>query len=468
MLEDGIAFGAPAYRESPLPMYQEIVSGDAKPAQPIFREYSEVDVDLPRIPRARYTDKAFYDLEVEHMWSKVWQVACREEQIPEVGDCVLYDGPAGALIIVRSAEDEIRAHYNTCLHRGMKLCASDTSVGAFRCPYHGFTWNLDGTIQRVPSRWDFRHVDNAELTLPQAKVAVWAGFVFVNHDLDAEPLEQYLGRMAGDFEGWMRRDGYLAINIRKVIRANWKACIEAFVEGFHVPELHAQGAAWAGDSSFQYDVWADEANVSRFLEPIGTPSEHIASPPDEDHRLQDMYRMITGKDEDAPVPPGTPLRSYIADVSRRMFSEFEGADFSGLSDAEALDGMQYSLFPNLVLFRNLLHPYAYRFVPVRGRPDLTVFDFMILKKKPADGPVPETQFIELAHEDLYADSGAFPAWLGEIYDQDAFGLAELQEGLNAGGRDYVIFSQYQEVRCRHIHQTLNAYLARGGVDTSKV
>lgn len=468
MLKEAKPRVAPEYRESTMPMYQELIADDSQPAPSIFLEYSETDIDIARVPRSRYTDKAFFDLEIEHMWSKTWQMACREEQIAEVGDCTLYEGPAGSLILVRTGEDEIRAHYNACLHRGMRLCSGDTSVGSFRCPYHGFTWNLDGTIQKIPSRWDFRHVQKAELTLPQAKVARWNGFVFVNYDLNAAPLEDYIGRMNGDFQDWMRKDGYVAVHLRKVFKANWKACVEAFVEGFHVPETHAQGIAWAGDSSFQYDVWPDEPHVSRFLEPLGTPSDQMDPIPSEDQRLQDMYRMITGTDEDAPVPLGTRLRPYIAEVARQQMSKYEVTDYSGLSDTEALDGMQYSLFPNLILFRNLMHPYAYRFTPVPGHHDWTMYDFMIFKKKPNDDEIPETQFIDLEEDDLYADTGAFPAWLGEIYDQDCQALDALQKGLVAGGRDYVIFSQYQEVRCRHLHQTINSYLEKGGVDTSKI
>lgn len=458
---------APDYRESPMPMYQDIIATDAKTAPAFVRDYSEVEIDVPQVLKSRYTSRDFFDLEVKHMWSKVWQVACREEQIPEVGDCVLYDGPTGSFIIVRSSENEIKAHYNSCLHRGMKLCASDTSVRSLRCPFHGFTWNLDGTIKHVPAQWDFKHFASDELTLPHAKVEVWGGFVFINPDLEAKPLDQYLGHLPEHFAEWPRDKVYLATNIRKVIHSNWKACIEAFIEGFHVAELHSQGAAWAGDTSMQYDVWPGDDHVSRFMEPIGTPNDQLPAI-SEEKQLKDMYRMLTGSDELPEILPGTTLRSFIAGLNRENLSKSDGADYSHLSDAESLDAMQYSVFPNLVLFRSLLYPYAYRFVPLRNDPDKTVFDFMVFKPKPASGEVPETQHVNLEQEDLYSECGVFPEWLGEIYDQDAAGLMGLQEGLKAGGQDHIVLSNYQEVRIRHLHEVLARYLQAGGVDTAKL
>src|ERR1700733_8734964 len=100
--------GAPEYRNSDLPMYQQIVSADVRAAPGIFREYSQIDIDVPSVPRARYTDKAFFDLEVARMWSRVWQLACREEQIPEVGDCLVYESPGASLFIVRSSPTLIK------------------------------------------------------------------------------------------------------------------------------------------------------------------------------------------------------------------------------------------------------------------------------------------------------------------------------------------------------------------------
>ena len=140
-------------------------------------------------------------------------------------------------------------------------------------------------------------------------------------------------------------------------------------------------------------------------------------------------------------------------------STLDGRDYSGLSDTEALDPAQYSIFPNIVIFRSLGFPYVYRFVPVRDDPHSTIFDFMIFRPKSTDGsPNPEVRHINLAPNDTYGECGAFPPWLGQIYDQDTVGLGNLQDGLRAGGPDIVNLSRYQEIRIRLLHQTLSRYL----------
>jgi phenylpropionate dioxygenase-like ring-hydroxylating dioxygenase large terminal subunit len=451
---------APDYRRSGLPMYQEIIAADARQAPDLFREYSETDVDVPTVPRARYIDKAFFDAEITRMWPRVWQLACREEQIPEVGDCLLYESPGASILIVRSAPDEIKAFYNTCRHRGMKLCAADTSVSKLRCPYHGFTWHLDGRIAYIPARWDFPHLQDDDVRLAEVRVGRWGGFVFINRDASAAPLEEYLANLPAHFANWPRDDVYLAVRIRKTIEANWKTCIEGFIESMHVAELHSQASPFSGDSSTQYDVWRGNENISRFLEPSGVQSEEIAGQISEQQIYAAMMRTMTGSEEGPPLPEGMRARTAMAELSRKAMSELDGRDYSHLSDTEALDPAQYSIFPNIVIFRSLGFPYVYRFVPLRDDPHRTQFDFMIFRPKPRDGsPIPEARYLELGPGDTYSACGEFAPWLGQIYDQDSGGLAMVQEGLRAGGPSEINLSKYQEVRVRHLHQTLMRYLS---------
>jgi len=450
----------PDYRVSPRPMYQQIVKNDQNPAPAVLTEYSEVDIPVPSVERERYTSKAFFDLEVDHMWSRVWQLACREEQIPEVGDTLLYEAPGLKVMIVRVEEDEIKAYYNSCPHRGMKLCASDTSLVQIRCPFHGFSWELDGTMKNLPAGWDFPQIEKGKFNLPEVKVGLWDGFVFVNKDPDAAPLEDYLANLPDHFAGWSRRDVYLATIVRKVMPANWKACIEGFVEAFHVSELHSQVRPFSGDSSTQYDVWPGNENISRFVEPTGVQSDSMPDIWDEGRIFDSMMRMMTGSAEAPKLAEGMTVREAMSDLIRNSLSPADAEHFAGLSDAEVIDAVQYSIFPNIVLFRSLGYPYLYRYIPLPGNPDKTTFDFMIFKPRPKDGsPIPEVEVIELGPDDLYSECGVFPPWLGNVYDQDTEGFAQLQEGLHSGSPAPVLFSKYQEVRIRLHHQTLMRYLS---------
>lgn len=125
----------------------------------------------------------------KRLWKRVWQMACREEDIPNAGDNIVYDIAGMSFIVVRTAPGSFKAFYNACLHRGRMLReAGSLRAAEFRCPFHGFAWNIDGTLKHVPCEWDFPRLRREEWCLPEAKVGTWGGFVFINPDSNAEPL----------------------------------------------------------------------------------------------------------------------------------------------------------------------------------------------------------------------------------------------------------------------------------------
>ena len=164
----------------PGPSVQQVLAGDINPAPAIMRAESpasglgEADVSIDR-----YFSKAWHDQEVEKVWRKTWQLACRVEEIPKAGDHVVYEIVHDSLIVVRTAEGTIRAYVNSCLHRGTQLRAEGGCVKQFRCPFHGFTWDLQGKLIDVPGAWDFPNLDRATFNLPEARVGVWGCFVFI-------------------------------------------------------------------------------------------------------------------------------------------------------------------------------------------------------------------------------------------------------------------------------------------------
>ena len=148
------------------------------------------DADLPV---AAYTSREWHELEKEKVWKRVWQMACREDDVPNVGDTLRYDICESSILVIRTKPNEIRAFHNVCLHRGRLLREVDGPATDLRCPFHGFCWNIDGSLKQVPCEWDFPHINKDEWNLPEVKVGTWGGFVFINMDLDCEPLESFLG-----------------------------------------------------------------------------------------------------------------------------------------------------------------------------------------------------------------------------------------------------------------------------------
>ncbi len=180
------------------------------------------------------------ELEVEKVWTKVWQMACREEDIPEVGDHITYDVVGRSILVVRSGPDAISAFHNVCLHRGRRIREHAGRDTELRCAFHGFAWELNGCLKQVPCQWDFPRLEPDEWGLPEVLVGTWGGFVFINMDLDAAPLEDHLGDLGDHFTRWPLEDRYKEAHVAKVMNCNWKVAQEAFMEAYHVVATHPQ------------------------------------------------------------------------------------------------------------------------------------------------------------------------------------------------------------------------------------
>jgi nitrite reductase/ring-hydroxylating ferredoxin subunit len=435
------------------PTYQEAIARDEVAAPDIFSDIAPTSVEIASVPRAEYTDPAFAVREREAMWSRVWYLTARVEEIPEAGDFLVYEGPLTSILLTRDEAGRINAFNNSCPHRGMKLCSGEGAVAKITCPFHSFSWTLDGALDHIPSRWDFPELDGKELPLDRVRVGEWQGFIFVCHDPEAMPLEQYLGRLVTDFAAWDHGKRYAAKKLRKVMHANWKTCVETFIEAFHLVGIHPQAISFGGDTSTQYDVWPDQPHMSRMLQPVGIASDQVKETLGEQEILASAILTMMGAEADVPaLPDSESARSFLARMLRANPAT------PPISDTELIDAMQYSIFPNIVLFRSAFYPYLYRFTPDRTDPNKATYDFYIFEPLPEDGIAPPVGTIELDDDQSFSGSGAFPPWLGQIYDQDTEGLAALQAGLRYGGDGDIRFARYQESRIRHLHHTLYRYL----------
>jgi len=433
-----------------------MLDGEAVPVPGTLRATADDDLGTAGIPRSRYTSRAVHDLEVEKVWPRVWQMACREEQIPEVGDSIVYDVAGFSLIVVRRGADEIRAFHNSCLHRGTRLRTGPGAVRELRCPFHGFTWNLDGTFAGMPCPWDFPHVEADAFCLPEARVGVWGGFVFVNMDADAEPLESYLEILPEHFAPWPLEDRYLTAHVVRVVRCNWKVALEAFIESYHTVAVHPQLLTTSGDSQTEYDVYPGVRHVSRMITPVGIASEHVDHEVAEQDILDAMF--LTRDDPERSVPEGSSARHVLADRTRRQLGQTTGRDYSGITDSEALDAIEYFVFPNLMPWAGYTTPLTYRFRPNDRDHESAVMDVMLLAPVPAGGPRPAPAATRhLGDGQSWADAPEL-GYLGRILDQDTATMVRIQQGLRALSAPEVTLGRYQENRIRHFHATLGRYL----------
>jgi nitrite reductase/ring-hydroxylating ferredoxin subunit len=453
----------PGDARCPAESTQEIIARDRVPAPEWARSENYEYLGSEDISKDRYIDPAFQQKEFERLWTRTWQMACREEHIPEVGDYQVYDIGRYSFIVTRVAETEIKGYFNACLHRGTKLKPSGTegSVQDLKCPFHGWTWNLDGTNKTIPCQWDFSHVDRAKMSLPEARVETLGGFVFVNMDPEAPTLADYFGaEIIAHFAAWKLEDRYTYLHVQKSYPANWKLTVEAFQEAYHVGDTHPQVAPANGDVNSQYDVYGE--HVNRFISTLGVVSPKLYG----QYSEQDIIENFTMGDSSAmggskpQLKDGERARQVMADMFRDMFETAAKTSLAHVSDTELLDTYSYTMFPNLYIFPGISLPMVYRFRPDARDHRRCIYEVMFMKPVPAgeERPYPASVEILKDHQSFAEADGMDPGF-GKILDQDTDNLYAQQEGLEASAKPGITLADYQEIRIRHFERAVDKYVA---------
>jgi nitrite reductase/ring-hydroxylating ferredoxin subunit len=180
---------------------QDVLRTDSGPPPPgPFTETSPRSFGTDAIAVEKYISADYQRREYDRMWSRVWQWACNLEDIPNVGDHIVYDIGDRSVLVVRATENEVKAYHNACLHRGRQLKTEPGSSRQLVCGFHGWTWYLDGQLARIPCRWDFPQIRDEDVRLPEVRCETWSQFVFVNFDREAGPLREWLDVVPDHFQ----------------------------------------------------------------------------------------------------------------------------------------------------------------------------------------------------------------------------------------------------------------------------
>jgi phenylpropionate dioxygenase-like ring-hydroxylating dioxygenase large terminal subunit len=436
--------------------YQELLNTDTHPVPDILRIESPLPTGGVQVPAERYYSQEIHFEEVEKIWKRAWQMACREEDIPEVGDYIIYDIASLSFLVVRTAEDTIQAYYNACLHRGRQLREwGGKRAQEFRCPFHGWAWEIDGTIKDIVCEWDFPQVDRKDYNLPQVKVGTWGGFVFINPDENAEPLESFLGDLPKHFERYQLEKRFKQAHVAKILRVNWKAAQEAFMEAYHVVATHPQLLASLGDSNSQYDVFG---NFARAISPNGTPSPHLPYQPSEQEMLDAMFDKQLDEPSVLVVPEGRTAREMAAAASREGLRPVIGNKVDEFCDAEFNDAFYFTLFPNM-------HPWGgfnritYRFRPYGDNPDMCIMECMFLAPYNEDeGRPPAADIHWLGPDDDWTEAPEL-GMLARVFNQDTYNLPKVQIGMKTMKNPVLNFASYNETKLRWFHQLYEKWMA---------
>jgi phenylpropionate dioxygenase-like ring-hydroxylating dioxygenase large terminal subunit len=300
-----------------------------------------------------------------------------------------------------------------------------------------------------------------DLELPEILVDTWGGFVFVNFDPTAQPLNEYLGVVPNHFQGaWDLSKRYVELHIKKRLPCNWKAAMCAFLEAYHVYKTHPQGLRATGDANAQYDVFGE--HVSRFMHTSGTQSPHVAAEQTEQEILDFLLgRRFAGLEGRPIVPEGKTARDVYYKISNEQLANKYGSDYSEFKVADSIDSIEYFVFPNGFFFPGARICINYRFLPNPDNPDECTFDLLFLRLPAVGQPAPapaKPYFLDI--NDSYTTAPGMDPGLGGVFDQDTDNMISQTRGFKGSMRTAETLGNYQEIRARHLHQTIDEYMAR--------
>ncbi|WP_313808420.1 aromatic ring-hydroxylating dioxygenase subunit alpha [Sphingobium sp.] len=434
-------------------------------------QHQAVRIDF--IPVEGYISRPYVQLEAERLWARVWQMACREEEIPNPGDFYTYDIADQSITVVRRQDGAIAAYHNVCPHRGRRLTTGCGRMGRFHCKYHGWQWSLEGTPTHIVDRHDWNDLlSDADVSLVPVMVGTWGGWIFVNMDSDCEPLESFLEPAKSMLDPYEFDKMRYRWRRQVILPCNWKVAQEAFDEGYHVQTTHRQLLAAQDDRSYskaygKHGMFGYDAARVR-----GVPSRRIA---DEETRRTVSVRdgfswfvrniwetldatvttaMVRAADRvknELPVDaPGAEVLAAFARFHREETTA-DGTPWPDISVEQIIAaGTDWHIFPNMVFLQQPTNLLGYRARPNGDDPDSCIFEVYVLERF-APGKEPKDVQVEIAADWRTAD------W-GLILSQDFQNMGEVQRGMKSRAFKGARPNPLQERAISNFHEALHYYL----------
>ena len=397
------------------------------------------------IPKERYTSEAYMRLEWEHMWTKVWNMAGRESDIPNVGDYFTTELGSESFLIVRERPDKVRAFYNVCPHRGNQI--RNPGMGhaeSFQCAYHFFEFNLDGSKKFVPDEDTFTQGVPQETALVEVPCDTWGGFVWFNMNPDAEPLLEFLDPIAQHLDPYHFEDYAIVQDMTLEWDCNWKTSVDAFNEVYHVQGIHPQLLESLDDIHVQIDLYERH---NRYLVPFGLVSPRYQNQDEVTEPLRE-FMTASGIDPEAFAGGMADVRPAMQ-AATRASAAAQGLDVSELNDDQLSDDYHYYIFPSLTFNTTAMSFLFFRQRPHATDPNKMLFDLQTYVRIPpgAEAP-PRPPHTQHRHGEVS---------LGLVLDQDSYNLPRVQKGMNSRAYPGLLIN-YRERRIRHMHKVLDGYL----------
>ncbi len=384
-------------------------------------QYPELGTDP--IPIASCLSQSNFERERERIFRRVWLNVGREDEIPRLGDYFVkeLEVSQSSILVVRGKDDVVHAFHNMCSHRGNKVVRNCSGrVGGFVCGFHGWKYDLTGSLVHVPDESQFFDFDRAEHGLTPFATALWEGFIFINlAPQPAESLEDFLGELGAGLRGYPFNKMSLAGTYRAEVRANWKITLDSFQEGYHVAFLHKRSAGRA---------YSDRKN----------PVTHALS-----FRLFELHRMmsIPGASGYRPTPVELIAHRFGSSITkvgndREAFNPRPVVLNPTKSASWVFDMIVF--FPNFFMFLFEDTYFTYNFWPIAV--DRTLWETKLYFPRARNaGQRFSQEYARIALRDTLREDGNT--------------LEAIQENLASGAKTHFVL-QDQEILIRHSHKVI--------------
>jgi phenylpropionate dioxygenase-like ring-hydroxylating dioxygenase large terminal subunit len=415
----------------------------------------------------RYYSPEFAAKEWDRLWKRIWHVAGRTAELPEPGDFVVHNFLKESVICIRQDDGSIRAFYNSCRHRGMRMVRQSSSVEAITCPYHGWRWGIDGVLQQAQDAHDFPQGDPCgKLALRELRCDTWGGFVWYTMDPEAPDLLDYLDPMPELYKNYPMDTAVRVAWYRIALNANWKFVTDNFSESYHTRTAHPQVPPWIDQDvdTARHEMWP--RGHGRTVQPM-RPSLSDRLPEGVPHPFEMILRQWDidparyASYEEMAMQGWLDLKA----AKKRLWRERGYVHYEHMDDEEITDSPHTVIFPNvtisflpdnLIFFRSEPHPDD----PEKCWFDLWCMAFPVEGQSEVEsimaGTRPLREVEQCEHRDFDGGRG-IPELAGQIVYQDMELAEDMQAGMHSLGYQDA-YLPAQETRVRFFHEVLNDWL----------
>lgn len=423
------------------------------------------------VETSRYFSPEYHAREREQLWMRCWQVVGRIDDIPDAGDWMEHRIFDQSYVVVRGKDGAIRGFVNACRHRGNAFCNGKGNAARFTCPYHNWSYGLDGKLLSV-AKPDFKGTteefvgeSKERLGLIEVPVDTFAGFIFLNPDPNAEPLADFLGEAVELLTPYRVEEMVpYGLNVREALECNWKVVIDAFQEGYHIQGVHPELLAAMDERLERYRFCGDhsvatapfgaanlgEASEGQLIEAIRNLPATFPAVADALPRFEEMLDDIRNADGSWAFPEGVTPRLLLQQALRECWVG-KGLDVSALTDNQLTDNHFWILFPNFFMTIHAGEATVIIATPhADGDPNRCYWHVLNLQWFPpeerAERRTALTEIAEGDHFDYFL-----------ALEQDYEQMQHQQRGLRNRGLGFMALTR-QEVRLAHFHAALDSWM----------